>query len=306
MNKRWKVFWIVCTVLAVLGIGLFSAGALMGGFTALRGSEDERILNAWLDRLGIGIRQTTTVTEVVEELEDLEETELLGDMDPEAKEYVPEDAYGTEAEAYEGIRELELEVNWVSVRVLPWDGEEVLVDTSHLRADLEERIQTEQDGEELEIKMEGRTISNTNDTGTMYISVPRGMVFEKVTADAGAGLIEIEGAEARKLSVKAGVGQIILKSFSAEKLEAECGAGQMILAGEITEKAEINCGMGEVLCTFPGQREAYDYEISCSAGSVSVDGETFSGVGRTVKEDNRSSCEIEADCGMGNVEIRFE
>ena len=36
MKKRWKIFWIVCAVLAAAGLLLTAAGAALGGLSALR------------------------------------------------------------------------------------------------------------------------------------------------------------------------------------------------------------------------------------------------------------------------------
>lgn len=49
MRKRWKVFWIVCAVFAVTGLFLIGAGAVMGGFNALRDREERWIADFWED-----------------------------------------------------------------------------------------------------------------------------------------------------------------------------------------------------------------------------------------------------------------
>ena len=61
-----------------------------------------------------------------------------------------------------------------------------------------------------------------------------------------------------------------------------------------------------VILTLPGTREAYNFEVSSSMGSVTLDGEDFSGIGSTVREDNGSGCWINTSCSMGSVEIEFE
>ena len=40
MKKGWKIFWIVCAVLAAVGLLLTAAGVVLGGISALRSAQD--------------------------------------------------------------------------------------------------------------------------------------------------------------------------------------------------------------------------------------------------------------------------
>lgn len=295
MKKGWKVFWIVCAVLAAVGILLTVAGAVLGGFGMLRTREDEGVIRSLLDRMGIRHETTVTNDVVIEDLDDLTD-----------KDHVPGEVNGDTVTAYEGVGELDIELAGMGIRVAPYDGESIIVDTSGCRADIQDKINVWQDGRELKVEMEDRGSLSTQDTGVMYISVPQGTYFSKVSADARAGLIEIEGVEAGKLSVSADAGEVVIRSFSAEKVEADCGVGQIILEGEVTHEAEMNCDMGAIQCRLPGEREAYDYEIDCDLGSVTVDGESYSSFHNKIKEDNGNGCKIEADCNLGSIEILFD
>ena len=70
MKKRWKIFWIVCAVLAVAGILLSVAGVALGGLTMLRSTRDEEIIQSVLDRLGGSIHREGTYTEDLDEIPD--------------------------------------------------------------------------------------------------------------------------------------------------------------------------------------------------------------------------------------------
>ncbi len=282
MRKGWKIFWIICAVIAAVGILFFVAGTALGGFAILRNNGDEEILRSWLDRLGIGVNRSISVTQEVEDVD------------------------GIEITSYTGITEMNLELTGMAVTVLPWDGEEITVDISNVRSDLKDRIRVTQDGEELDLEMQEQGRWNTNNVGTIYISVPRGMTFDSVSADAGAGVIEMEGIAAKELSVNAGVGTVEMRSFSVESLDAECGIGQIVLDGKVTSEADISCRMGEVVLTLPGARDAYNYEVSSSMGSVTLDSKDYSGIGSTVREDNGSGCWINTECSMGSVTIQFK
>lgn len=299
MKKGWKIFWIICAVLAATGIFLAVAGTALGGLALLRDEQDEHIVRDWMDRLGIRIRNEVTVTTDVSELPD--------------GEYTPGEINGRDITSYSGIDELDLELTGMSVCVLPYDEElgevyagDIVVDTSQCRDDLKDMITVTQDGSELQVHMEDRGRLNTQDSGIMYISVPRWIYFQKITADAKAGLIELSEIEARELEVKTDAGQIIVSAFSAERLDAECGVGQIILEGEVTGSAEIDCNIGEVLCTLPGTADAYDYELKCAVGELRIDGESYDGIVNKKEIDNGSGCRVKAECDMGRVEINFE
>ena len=299
MKKGWKIFWIICAVLAAIGIFLAVAGTALGGLALLRDEQDENIVRDWMDRLGIRIRNEVTVTTDVSELPD--------------GEYTPGEINGRDITSYSGIDELDLELTGMSVCVLPYDEElgeiyagDIVVDTSQCRDDLKDMITVTQDGSELQVHMEDRGRLNTQDSGIMYISVPRWIYFQKITADAKAGLIELLEIEARELEVKTDAGQIIVSAFSAERLDAECGVGQIILEGEVTGSAELDCNIGEVLCTLPGTADAYDYELKCAVGELMIDGELYNGIVNKKEIDNGSGCRVKAECDMGRVEINFE
>ena len=299
MKKRWKIFWIICAVLAAIGISLTAAGTALGGLTLLRTEQDENIIRSWMDRLGIRIRNEVTVTTDVPILPD--------------GEYTPGEIDGTDITSYSGVDEVDLELTGMSVCVLPYSeelgemyGGDIVVDISQCRDDLRDKVTVTQDGSELHVHMEDRGRLNTQGSGVMYISVPRGTCFEKIAADAKAGLIELSEIETRDLEVKTDAGQIIASSFSAERLAAECGVGQIILKGEVIRSAELNCNIGEVLCTLPGTADAYDYELKCAVGKLMVDGKSYSGIENKKEIDNGSGCRIKAECDMGSVEIDFE
>ena len=303
MKKGWKMFWIICAVLAVLGIFLAVAGTALGGLMMLRDDRDEEILRSWLQRIGVWHE----VTSESEEIQDVPNHLTDGD-------YVPGEPDGRYVTAIDGINELELELAGMAVCVMPYendpgtarDGENVIVDISRCREDLRDTINITHDGAKLQVEMQDRGRLRTQNSGTIYISVPRGKYFEKISADAKAGLIKLLELKAGELSVKAGAGKIIVSSFSAETLSADCGVGQITLEGKVTDSAEINCSVGEVICTLTGTMEAYDYEVKCGVGKLLINGESYSGISNKMKIDNGSGRRIEAECDLGSVEITFE
>lgn len=268
MKKGWKIFWIVCAVLAAAGLLLAAAGAALGGLSILRNAEN----------LQVGI--------------------TAGKPD------------GEEAVLYDGIEEISLDLGGLAVCVTAEDTAGVLVDTSDLRADIreavEDSIECDDGGRELKIDVEEHLRGwNSNETGTLYITIPREKYFESFSAEMGAGLLEIDGLCAYELSLDVKAGQITAKNFDANYLEADCGAGQIELEGSVKKEAEIECSLGNIMCTLPGEQSDYDYELSWGAGEVTLGTDSYSGIMRKTEINNGSSRLVKADCGMGNIDIQF-
>lgn len=297
MSRKWKVFWIVVAALAAAGIFLTAAGIVMGGLTDLSSREDERIVSSWLNRLGLGSSESTIAMS--------DGGDIANDGDPDSG-YVPGEPNGTTVTAYEDISEMDFDIAAAGLSVQAYDGEKIIVDISELREDLQDDVAVFREDEKLKVEMESHGKWNTNDTGLIRVSVPADASFEKVSAHAGAGFIQMDALDASEISVDVGAGQGILTSFYADILEADCGAGQIILEGEVYDEADISCNIGEVLYTVPGEPETYDYEVTCGIGEVVIGSEAYSGLNDKLEIDNGSGTGIRVDCGLGRIEIIFE
>lgn len=301
MSKRWKVFWLICAVLAATGIFMIVAGMVTGGFAALREREGSRIADFWEDDI-MGIASDGSRFTDGGQTEDLPDiTEDGGDA---AENYIPGEENGDTVFSYDVLPNMKLDIGGAAVSIENYEGSRILVDTRYMRSDLRDILSVEEDNDELRIEMEHH--KNLNDVGILYISIPRGTSFEKVSMDLGAGMIEADGIAAEELSAEAGAGQIVLNQFSAEKLEADCRAGQITLQGEVTDEADLDCAVGEILYTAAGGSDAYNYEISSSAGEVVIGSEIYGGLGHNMAIDNGSSCLIKTECRAGRIEILFE
>lgn len=303
MKKGWKVFWIVCAVIASVGIVMTVSGIALGGLAMLSNTDETGSVHEWLQRIG---RRVATDNTALDESEDL--PDIMTDNGDYDDGYVPGEPDGNMITEYEGIDEISLDLSSLGVSVSPYDGDKVLIDTTQLRSDIRDKVTVSQDGGELEVETGShhRFHWNAGDPGMLYISIPRGEYYSSFTADVGAGLLEMEGVSAGEISLEVGAGQIIAEGFCADVLEADCGAGQISLQGETLQNADLNCDVGEILFTLPGNMETYNYELSCSAGELIVGDETYSGIHNKTKIDNSSGCLLEAECKIGRIEIAFE
>ena len=282
MKKRWKIFWIVCAVLAAAGVLLAAAGAALGGLSALRNAGKQERLNG-------------------KDFDTMDPDEYSGPQDGELI-------------MFDYVEDVDLNLGGLRVCAMPGDVDGVLVDTSYLREDIRETVEDsivcEDGGRELKIDVGKRLRGwNRNDTGTLYILYTSQKPFDSFSAELSAGSLELYSVWAEEISLSVGAGQILAEYFDAEHLETECGAGRIELQnGCIRKEAEIDCKLGRILVTlaFPTVQSDYNYELSWGAGEIMVGNGSYSGLFREAEIDNGSSRQIKADCGLGSIEIRFE
>lgn len=274
MKKRWKIFWIVCGGIAAAGILLCVMGLAAGAVTQIAGFIHSR-----------------------------GGTEPY--IDPE---YEPDMENREDVTAFTGISSMEIDVTDIGVDVRTYDGEEILVDIGSLRSDLRDQVEISQQNGELEIVLDrDQKIWDTNENGTIYVSVPGSLRFDEVTGDLGTGLLEMSGIQTGTLSLDVGVGTAEVNDFTADNLEVNCGVGSVVLNGETAVRAKICCSVGEVTYTAAGAKEDYDYILSCGLGEVLVDSEVYSDLGEeNIRVDRAGNRVIEAECSIGSIVIRFE
>ena len=303
MKKGWKVFWIVCAVMAAAGIVLTAAGIALGGLAMLSNTDEAGPVHEWLQRIGRRVVTENTVPDQPDDLPDI----TAGDGDYDIG-YVPGEPDGNMITEYKGINEISLDLSYLGVIVEPSDNDAVIVDTSQLSSEIRNDIVISQDGGELELETKGHRGFkwNTEEMELLYISIPRGTHYDAFSADVGAGLLEMKGVSAGEISLEVGAGQIIAEGVYTDVLEADCEAGQITLQGEVLQNADLDCDIGEVLFTLPGDMEVYNYELACSAGELIVGDESYSGIRNRIRIDNGSSCQIKAECRIGRMEIMFE
>ena len=158
----------------------------------------------------------------------------------------------------------------------------------------------------------------------IIVYLPRDMTFELVELSVGGGEIDADYLDADQISVKVGGGEVSIERLNAKELDANVGAGEISVERGYVEgdvmidvgvgeasfggfaggSASLQCGMGEL--SFYGEnmeQTAYNYEMSCGAGEIRLNGSSYSGVGLHKRIDNGASRSVDIDCGMGEIEV---
>ena len=195
----------------------------------------------------------------------------------------------------------------------------------YVEADNAGRLQAYVEGDTLYLK----SLTGTNrwtEVGNRQITlyIPEGIVWDEVNVELGAGRLEFGELTAKEASLEVGAGQIVGELFCVDELDIDVGAGSVELAeaqvrhleadvsmgsltyaGDITSGAELECYMGNIEMELAGNEKDYDYELRGTMGSLIVGGQDYSGLGNRKVQDNNAAKRIDAECSMGNIEIRF-
>lgn len=103
----------------------------------------------------------------------------------------------------------------------------------------------------------------------VIIRIPADMTFEDVKLELGAGTVHVDELRAATLQTEVGAGQLIAGNIVANRFSCEVGAGQAVV-----EEGRFVNGVA----------------LSVGAGELKLTGEI--------------PCDMEAECGLGNVEIQ--
>lgn len=271
MRRGWKMFWIICGVVMIIGLACCAVAWGMGVTTDMLHG---RFPN------GIGwIRSDKT----------------------DSARSLAEDIH----KSYTDVREIDVDVFAGELNIYASNDSEVVVETIGISKDL--GFQCYMDGNELKLETKDRLFHLNNvGVGSINVYIPRKMQLEEASLDLSAGNLYLEDICARKLSIYVGAGEAIIDTFEALEADFECDAGSIVAAGAAEQQIDIECGVGEIVYMAAGYEKDYNYDIECSIGEVICGERSYSGLGTERTFDNQAEKEINIECSVGTVTIDFD
>lgn len=121
----------------------------------------------------------------------------------------------------------------------------------------------------------------------LIIYLPAGHTLRAVEIEVVAGTIQADTIQADEVELSMVSGELIIDLIKTRNLEADCVAGTMNLELE-------------------GKKTDYNYEINCKAGSVTLSGEQdehFTSLWDEKKIENHAAKDIEINCVAGEITI---
>lgn len=177
----------------------------------------------------------------------------------------------------------------------------------------------QKEGEKLKVQLDSDRHKD-EDGLLVTIHVPAGYRFEKVDLQVkGQGvdakylkgrkyegtLIEMRSLSADVLEAQAEMGTIKILDGDIGTLEASCQTGTLGFQGTVSGNIEAECTVGEVCMELNDPKEAFNYEIQCSMGAVTIGEEDFAQLDGQKDIDNGAEKKMELDCQVGAIQVRF-
>jgi len=214
----------------------------------------------------------------------------------------------------EPIRDLEMEISAADLEIRI--GESFSVESNLTR------LKVETDGETLTVKDKSKRVDFRNQEPKIILTVPADFAFERVSIEAGAGRLTIDGLTANKLKLDLGAGETVIQNLCApDEAEINGGAGNLTVSdgvlhdlkiamgvGKLTLKARLqgdcsfDMGVGETALSLIGTKDDYRISVTKGLGTVKVDGESLSNEAVVGTGANR----VEINGGVGVIDVRFE
>ena len=286
MKKKGRIFWIVCASLLALGFV-----CLIIGFATGAGK--------------VGFR-TGLINGIV-----------INEFD--FKDAYSKDSYSwnlgaknksieNQSKQFEDVKELEIDVNIGEVDIVLHDEPYIEVISNYDTQQQELTITQDQDKLRVQSRVYARyKVGSHISVGHVRIYVPKDVEFATVNIETGAGDLYIENIQAEEFDLSVGAGRAIIDNLNVGEFILDVGAGEIkAMNVQVEEEGSAICGVGLIDMRMSGMQEDYNYQIALGIGNIQIGGNNYSGLGAEKKIDNHARKDLEFDCGVGSIEVRFE
>lgn len=284
MKRGMKGLVIIGIIFCILGIGMITAGAMMGGINDL---EKLPYLNQMRTSINYGYYN-----------------EDIGIIDINDSESVTE---------YSGIRNLDLKIvagSYVNIiveeredsqddgiRVIQHEATEMLYD-----------FQVEGDELHIELPDDGNMNPMDFSAGDVTIYIPRGYQFRNIELECLSATIAIEELNCQKLSIENLSGDITIDGGRIKRMEAECLSGRLESFAAVGETAKLECIAGDINISMAETLKQYDYEWEAVAGTIILDGQELGPIHQTRGKqsiDYQAGRKVELECEAGTIIVNY-
>lgn len=248
----------------------------------------------------------------------------VGDMDVLKFENTAELEFDTAKEmkfSADSFEDLELELTAGTFEIVEGDSDEIIVRSA-------KKISMIQSGKKLVIDTDkGAKVHffGVSEEGHhVEITLPKDKEFRNIDVEIGAGQLEADSLTAKDIEMQIGAGSIIVDTLICEEGKISVGAGEAIIKegisgeldldvglgdlqydGVLSGDLDADCGMGNMDIRLDGKEEDFNYKIDVGMGDITVGNSSYGGMAQSKEIDNDAEAEMDLDCGMGSIKIKF-
>lgn len=301
MKKLIKWSFLIGLIVCLLGVGMITAGAMMGG--------GEHLISYMSNHhYGLGWLE--------DDYEDAYE-DFIGDYYSwgEETEYLDQlDSLPDQREVYDNIRKLDVEAAVGMVKVVEESREDSEDTTIQIGRYSEEGKQVKkytitQENDELKIECKKHgNYRSPYEIESIVIYIPEGYQFRKVEVETLAGAFNADVLNANEVSLELKAGEINIGDGNIDYLDVESQAGRLQCDALVTGSADVECQAGMVNISLAGSKDDYNYELECKTGSITLtdtEEESYNSLWEKKYIDHRADKTVELDCAAGKINIYF-
>lgn len=322
MKKLLKWSAILGVVFCLIGVGMMTAGAMLGGVGNLL--DEVRSYSGYkhhglpdIETIPIEAETESAASEIVPAKGNTvgvpAGTPQTGNAAGTAPSPAPAGSPEDEAAGrFVNIRGLEIDMDCGEVYIREGaPGDEVIrLERSGVVSHDHRRYSVNREGDVLKIESGVRHHGMHWDDckEILTITVPAGYRFRDVELELAAGVIEADVINADGLEISTAAGSVMVGGGEVGSLEVDCAAGSVTCLASASQKAEVDTATGTALIVLAGARGEYDYEIDCSVGTIVLEGTDFeeiTNLSKTEYRNNGTGRKVELDCALGKITVRF-
>jgi hypothetical protein len=209
-----------------------------------------------------------------------------------------------------GVRELDIEAGLGLFDVRSWEGETIRLEikgmgTCKYKIDSDGSLSIEGFGveESLWRDWQGPNINPTENRLALYL--PADLYYNEIEASIGVGELSVSDLAVGHLEGETGVGRLTMNNITADRLTLQTGVGVAAFSGAVRGNIKAETSIGSIDLRVSGQKEDYNYIINCSAGSITVGGDSYSGLAAEQTVYNKADKDMDLKCSIGNIEVKF-
>lgn len=194
-------------------------------------------------------------------------------------------------------------------------------------------------GDNLKVETNNKYITNKQDENKLIISekkhnwfnkeksdliiyIPQNIIFDGVSIETGAGIVEIDSLSTKILEfnlgagktsinnlivsgnaeIDGGAGELTILNGNINNLDIDTGVGKCTLRSELIGNNEIDVGVGELNITLLGNKEDYRVIAEKGIGSIKLENENI----KSEQAYGVGTNNLNVSGGVGSININFE
>lgn len=295
MKKGSKIGWIIASIFVTIGICCVIIGIILEG-------DIKKIKDSFKQE----VTRLESVDSDYDDLGDVIEDALPPEFSSSSAEVVVGDEYQFEDDVqthtFEKCNSLEVEVRYGTLKIQKTDKDLIVV---HAQEIAENDFSVRNSGGILSI-IDKSVRKEPGKSPVIIIEVPENYRFSETELDLDAGKIEIDYLQADELQAEVGAGTMdVSGKLTANNADLSVGAGQIKVNELDAKMIELGCDAGRIIAKLTGVQKDYAFEGECGAGKIQFGTETYTMFDHDDKQHHSGSRSVEADCGIGSIELNF-